>query len=132
MGRKSREWKEEVLSYFSIAEWKEFVKLNFKAFDRYTRDQCREARKYFKGNEIEETSLRDALRYCLENETYSMKNLIDSYKYFKCNKERKFNRKVVSKGNFPETSLNIVEVNHIEVMKPDVKIYEGMINGGSL
>jgi hypothetical protein len=127
MGKKASDWKTEVLMYFEEKEWKEFVCLNFKTFDRYTRDQCREARTRFKNGEIDAAVLKEALRYCLENRTYSMKNLHDSYKYFKDLGKMKLENK--KSEDFWESANREVPDLHSNVIveKPDVKVYEELI-----
>lgn len=68
--------------------WKQFAAKNFKAFPRYVRDQCLEAKRYFFGKDIEISILNKALKYCLENETLSFANLKDTYIFFEHEHER--------------------------------------------
>lgn len=82
MSTKAGELKEEVLNYYSLDNWKVFLDFNFKTFNRYVRDQCIDARKYFSNRNIETTVLGRALEFCIQNRTYSMANLNDTYKYF--------------------------------------------------
>jgi hypothetical protein len=126
MGRKASEWKEEILSYFSIEEWKEFARINFKEYDRYTRDQCREARKYFKDKGIDENTLKEAIKYCLENRTVSMKNLYDSYGYFQKQKETVIDQKLPSSIR---SRILDAQPMKIAVEKPDAMVYEELISG---
>jgi len=72
-----------VSDMFEGESWKRFTTRNFKRFQRYVRDQCLEAKRYFMGKEIELEVLEQALPYCLENETLSFSNLNDTYAYFK-------------------------------------------------
>ena len=57
--------------------------MNFKAFPRYVRDQCIDAKKYFSKGDIDEIILDKALEFCIGNETPSFANLNDTYKYYK-------------------------------------------------
>jgi len=83
------ELKNYVVSMFSGESWKRFTERNFKAFPRYVRDQCVEAKKYFDIREIDIFILERALEYCLENSTLSFADLNDTYVYFKREEERK-------------------------------------------
>jgi hypothetical protein len=73
--------KANAYSLFGAAEWKTFLDKTFKYKVRYVRDQCLEAQKYF--SNIKDTeSLVKALNYCLDNTTYSIGQLKDTYQYF--------------------------------------------------
>jgi len=84
----AQELKAIVSDMFEGESWKRFTEKNFKRFQRYVRDQCLEAKRYFMGQEIELEVLEQALRYCLENDTLSFSNLNDTYVYFKRESER--------------------------------------------
>jgi hypothetical protein len=77
----SADLRKMVLDMYTLKEWNSFVLINFKTLNRYVRDQCLEAKKYFSKN-IDLKILILALNYCLENKTYSFANLKDSYQYF--------------------------------------------------
>ena len=68
---------------FESKNWKNFTERNFKAFSRYVRDQCLEAKRYFLVKNIDLDILEQALGYCLKNDTLSFSNLNDTYTYFK-------------------------------------------------
>jgi len=76
------ELKAAVSGLFELEPWKRFVERNFKAFPRYARDQCVEARRSFTEKEIDRRILEQALFYCLENDTPSFLNLKDAYVHF--------------------------------------------------
>jgi len=78
-----QELKDHVTGMFAGERWRQFVELNFKAFPRYTRDQCVEAKRYFDAKDIDTLILNRALDYCLENNTPSFAELNDTYTYFK-------------------------------------------------
>ena len=78
-----QELKDHVVGMFESEKWKRFVAMNFKAFPRYVRDQCVEAKRYFEVKDIDIFILERALEYCLENKTPSFSNLDDTYAYFK-------------------------------------------------
>jgi transposase len=80
--KSARELKQEVLSQFSFLGWKSFAEHNFKAFPRYVRDQCLLAQKYF--DETADLALLEhAVGFCLTNKTFSMKDLADTYRFYK-------------------------------------------------
>jgi hypothetical protein len=79
----SKKLKNEVLEmYPSLENWQYFVQFNFKRYPRYVRDQCIVAKKYFHSTQIDIKSLESALRFCLDNKTYTFSNLKDSYDYY--------------------------------------------------
>ena len=78
----ARELKQEVLSQFGFSSWQAFVQHNFKAFPRYVRDQCLLAQKHFP-EPIDRQLLENAVDFCLSNKTYSMKDLADTYRFYK-------------------------------------------------
>jgi transposase len=77
--KSARELKQEVLNRFSFCSWQSFVERNFKAFPRYVRDQCLLAQKNFSPEQIDQRLLEHAVEFCLANNTYSMKDLADTY-----------------------------------------------------
>jgi len=79
----AEELRQQVRAMFEGESWKRFTEQNFKAFPRYVRDQCLEAKRYFMVKEIDIDILEQALEYCLENDTLSFANLNDTYAYFK-------------------------------------------------
>jgi len=79
----AEELRQQVRAMFEGESWKRFTERNFKAFPRYVRDQCLEAKRYFMAKEIDTSVLEQALEYCLENNTLSFANLNDTYAYFK-------------------------------------------------
>jgi len=76
------ELKTFVSRMFASKQWTRFVTQNFKAFPRYVRDQCLEAKRYFLTPDIDRALLEEALTYCLENETLSFSNLHDTYTHW--------------------------------------------------
>ena len=84
----AQELKAFVSGMFDGENWRKFTARNFKAFSRYVRDQCLEAKRYFFDNDIDIEILERALEYCLENDTPSFANLNDTYAYFKREHER--------------------------------------------
>jgi len=87
-GKTVKELKEQVSGMFEGENWKQFTARNFKAFPRYVRDQCLEAKKYFFDKDIDIVILDRALEYCLENNTPSFANLNDTYVFFKREQKR--------------------------------------------
>ena len=83
MEKTAQELKALVSDMFEGESWKRFTERNFKAFSRYVRDLCLEAKRYFMVKDIDIEILEQALEYCLENDTLSFANLNDTYAYFK-------------------------------------------------
>ncbi len=79
----AQELKTLVSEMFESKSWKSFTMRNFKAFSRYVRDQCLEAKRYFLVKDIDLDILEQALKYCLKNDTLSFSHLNDTYAYFK-------------------------------------------------
>ncbi|MBW2975404.1 DDE-type integrase/transposase/recombinase [Candidatus Woesearchaeota archaeon] len=127
MSKKASDLKKEVADYFSYTGWKRFLDFNFKTFSRYVRDQCLEAKKYFKDKDINAESFKTALDYCMENQTYSMANLNDSYIYF-LKKDTERSTPVV---NISDRKSRI-DMPGINVSKPDLSPYRDVLkkNGG--
>jgi len=76
-----RELKEQLKRLFTLDSWSEFVDKNFRMYTRYFRDQYNDALKKF-SQEIEREHLGQAIDLCLENQTYTMANLYDTYQYY--------------------------------------------------
>ena len=72
------ELKTSIWQMFSVESWQVFCQKNFQRFSRYCRDQCLEAKRYFLQQDIKLEILREALEFCLENETLSFANLKDT------------------------------------------------------
>jgi len=72
----------ELTGWYQLPEWNDFVVKNRETYPRYFRDQYQIAFKKFKNN-IESNILKKALTFCLDSKTYSMKDLYDTYCYFK-------------------------------------------------
>ncbi|MCK4817971.1 hypothetical protein KA005_19530, partial [bacterium] len=78
--RSLKDLKQETLSLFTLESWKFFVESNYRAFPRYSRDQCLLAKKYFSKG-VDTGVFESALEYCLENGTHSMAELWDTYSH---------------------------------------------------
>lgn len=94
-GQPAKALKSDVMKMFDDEHWFRFVERNFKAFPRYVRDQCIEAKRHFGDKEVDLVVLRRALQYCLENSTPSFSNLKDTYNHF----GRELNRIQGSQGS---------------------------------
>ena len=80
--RPLKEIKEEVSALFSFPDWKRFLKLNFKKYHRYIRDQALDAIKRYKNQEIDSPIFEKALEFCIQNQTVSVAELDDTYRYY--------------------------------------------------
>ena len=117
-----QELKGHVVSMFESEKWKRFVAMNFKAFPRYIRDQCVEAKRYFEVKDIDIFILERALEYCLENNTPSFANLNDTYAYFKLEHEREDLK-------IPTLSLDYNgDHKPLSVTSRDLSVYKDIIN----
>lgn len=127
MGVKAQELRYEILGYFTLDSWKAFFEVNFTTFKRYVRDQCLEARKYFLNQKVDLEILDKALRYCLDNKTYSVANLNDSYQYFL--EERKIEIEETPGMQIITIQNGVVRIaSGINVSKPDTEPYQSLID----
>lgn len=124
MGVNVRKLKEEVMGYFPFESWKMFLEFNFNTFSRYTRDQCLEARKYFRDPVIDHEIFERALRFCIDNKTYSIANLNDSYHHILT--EMKDITKEDSGMKMLQRAARIIP--ELEVSKPDIEPYKSLVN----
>ena len=116
-----KELKDYVVGMFIAESWKRFVAMNFKAFPRYVRDQCVEAKRYFDAKDIDIFILDRALEYCLENNTPSFSNLNDTYAYFMREHEREDLK-------IPTLSLDYKgDHKPLSVTARDLSVYNGII-----
>ena len=78
----AQELKALVSEMFESESWQSFTMKNFKTFSRYVREECLESKRYFLVKDIDLDILKQALKYCLKNDTISFSNLNDTYAYF--------------------------------------------------
>ena len=123
--RKQKELKENLKKFFTIEIWDEFVEKNFGMYQRYFRDQYNEAIKKF-SNEIKTEYLQQAIELCLENRTYSMANLWDTYQYYK----RETELSDMKLGVKIDSRLRDIppEKKKIQVEKRDISVYLTLVN----
>jgi hypothetical protein len=118
--------KEELKRLFALDSWGEFVDKNFKMYTRYFRDQYHDALKKFSQG-IEKEHLRQAIDLCLENQTYSMTNLYDTYQYYR--QEAKL---VLPKVKIVSSLRGIPqEKRAFQVEKRDIGVYDNLVNASS-
>jgi len=121
------ELKQGVVNLFGLGNWKTFVSMNFKAFPRYVRDQCIDAKKYFSSGDIDEIILDKALEFCIENKTPSFANLSDTYKYYK-----RMNEESIQEININEGIKDFCGIEHktkkqIDVKRRNYTIYKSIL-----
>jgi len=117
-----RELKEKLKKLFTLDSWSEFVDKNFRMYTRYFRDQYHDALKKFSRG-IEREHLKQAIDLCLENQTYSMANLYDTYQYYQQEAELTLPKvKIVS-------SLRGIphEKKEFQVEKRDIGVYRALV-----
>jgi len=124
-GQSIESLKEKVLNKFSLDTWHIFVQKNFKRYSRYGRDQCLEATRRF-GGDVDHESLGLALEFCLENKTYSMSSLYDTYTYYKGLKERNENDILAKMA--PQLKAVSKYKSDIRVAKRDLGIYKSLVS----
>jgi hypothetical protein len=88
------------------------------------RDQCIEALRRF-GDEVDQESLEQALGFCLEHKTLSMRNLYDTYKYYEGLKER--DEKDILKNIAPQLKAVSRYKSDIRVAKRDLSVYKSLV-----
>ncbi|MBA7585562.1 hypothetical protein ES708_27546 [subsurface metagenome] len=123
---KQKQLKEELKRLFDLDSWSEFVDKNFRMYTRYFRDQYHEAlRKFSQG--IEREHLMKAIDLCLENRTYTMANLADTYQYYQQEAELTLPKvKIVSRlRDIPR------EKKEFQVEKRDIGVYRALVNASS-
>jgi len=128
-----KELEDKVLGFFDNEQWKEFVKGTPKAYPRYSRDQYTFALENMRIVEDEGIFLM-AVEYCLENKTYGMKKLHDTYGYLlkEHKQEQEINFKAFS--GMPAL-LNGTRATELKVAKRPVESYESLVvseNGGTI
>jgi len=120
---KQKQLKEELKRLFALDSWSEFVDKNFQMYTRYFRDQYHEALKKFSRG-IEREHLGQAIDLCLENRTYTMANLYDTYQYYQQETELALPKvKIVSMlRDIPQ------EKKEFQVEKRDIGVYHNLVN----
>lgn len=118
-----RELKEKLKRLFDLDSWSEFIDKNFRMYTRYFRDQYHDAlRKFSRG--IEEECLQQAIALCLENKTYSMANLYDTYQYYRQEAEL-----ALPKVNIVSRLRGIPrEKKEFQVEKRSIGVYRALVN----
>jgi transposase len=106
--------KKDLLAQFSFDSWKRFVEENLKAYPRYVRDQCLVARKQF--SEITDTAvLQEAVKFCLSNNTVSMTELADTYRFY---------MNLVDDDDDEEESSDVATPLHIDRSRAPIRVAE--------
>jgi len=123
-----KELKEKLKALFAIDSWSAFVEKNFQMYPRYFRDQYNEALKKFSSG-IEREYLRRAVGLCLENRTYTMANLWDTYQYYRKESESpalEFRVKI-------DAGLKGIprEKKNFQVEKRDISVYHTLANASA-
>jgi len=123
----AQELKALVSDIFEGENWRKFTARNFKAFSRYVRDQCLEAKRYFFDNDINIEILEQALEYCMENDTLSFANLNDTYAYFK--RERDASKETLP-GEEIQTLAREYQAYHepLDVNERSLSVYKELIS----
>ncbi len=126
-GKSVTELKDLITNMYEGQNWKKFTEKNFKTFNRYVRDQCIEAKKYFKEKDINVVLLDRALEFCIENDTLSFANLNDTYIYFKKEHDR-------SKGISGQKEIQAITRDNqgahesLNVTERDLSVYKEIIS----
>jgi len=124
-GQSTRELRELVQNKYDLERWGEFVRQNFKEFQRYVRDQCLVAQRLFDG-EVDRACLEQALEFCLEHRTYSMGNLYDTYEYYRRLSEAS-GEDLLEKMSPPLKEVSRYR-HQIRVSKRDLGVYKSLIS----
>ena len=124
---KQKQLKDQLKRLFTLDSWSEFVDKNFQEYTRYFRDQYHEALKKF-SQEIEREHLGQAIDLCLENQTYTMVNLYDTYQYYQQEKELALPKvEIVSRlRDIPQ------EKKAFQVEKRDIGVYRALVNASGV
>jgi transposase len=120
------ELRDEIVNMHDFENWKEFIEINTKTYNRFSRDQYIIARNKF--SKIEDTAIFEmAVEYCLSNKTYSMTELSDTYNYMLSEHEEE---QETIRNAFMGL-LNSTKPKAPHVAKRDLTEYETVISGGS-
>ncbi len=125
-GKKIKELKAEVMIFSPLGNWKIFLEANWKTYQRYVRDQCIEARRFFREEDIDPDALEEALYYCLENKMVSIGNLKESYKYYVSQ-----GKDASIKGSAAAHTCSIkktIIMPGIDVARPDINLYQDIVS----
>ena len=123
--RNTDEIKQEIINMFSLEDWKRFVLENFKKYKRYIKDQSIDAKRYF-GKDIDKEHLKEALEFCIEHETYSMKELKDTYDYYRRISETE--EVDILKEISPQLKAVARYKRDIKVSKRDIGVYKSLVS----
>jgi hypothetical protein len=119
------ELRDEILNLYDFEIWKEFVEINTKTYNRFSRDQYIIARNKF--SKVEDTAIFEmAVEYCLSNKTYSMTELSDTYNHKLS--EHKEEQEIIR--NTFMGLLSNSKPNAPDVAKRNLAEYETVISGG--
>ena len=119
------ELEEKVLLLFDDEQWRVFLENTHKTLPRYYRDQLSLALKKF--TKVEELGIFQlAVSYCLENKTYGIKVLSDTYKYLL--KEHEEEQQIIFKA-FSRIPLMVNRASTVDVSKRSVDTYEAYLTG---
>jgi len=118
--------KAKLLKQSKLPSWKEFVEQNYETYQRYFRDQYGEFMSRMAG-EYDSDILEQALQFCLSNKTYSMIDLLDTYRHFLRMSNQEPDR-------IPEDVVALLSVKkrdhlgaHFQVAKTDPSMYRALL-----
>lgn len=123
--RNTGEMKEEIREMFSEDFWKLFVRENFKKYHRYAKDQCIDAERYFR-KDVNKEDLKKALTFCIEHKTYSMKELKDTYDYYR--RIGDTHEEDILKKISPQLKAVARYKRDIKVSKRDIGVYKALVS----
>jgi len=118
------ELKEKLQRKFSLELWEIFVEKNYQAYPRYFRDQYSDATRKFQG-QINIEYLKAALKICLDNRTYTMANLRDTYLY--CKQEAELNIPECKLGSNPRLRNITIKSTTFDVETRDIGVYHDLV-----
>jgi len=123
--RNTNEMKEEIRNMFSLDNWKRFVTENFEKYHRYAKDQCIDAKRYF-SKDVNKEGLKKALGFCIEHKTYSMKELKDTYDYYRRISDT--DEEDILKKISPQLKAVSRYKKDIKVAKRDIGVYKALVS----
>ncbi len=119
-----QELKEKLHRMFSLDLWKVFVDKNYQRYPRYFRDQYSDAKKKFSGS-VNMEYLKNAVSICLENQTYSMANLHDTYLY--CKREADLEVPEFKLNSNSELQNVLAKNTGFQVEIRDIEVYHNLV-----
>ena len=126
--RPLKDIKAEVSALFTLSDWKRFLKMNYTKYSRYVRDQALEALKHFKNHEIDQIIFGKAVEFCIQNQTVSMAELNDTYRYY--HMQYLEAKDMLLPEDIKNTVITVTKKPPVNVKRRNFAIYKKIVSNG--